>query len=131
MLSERDNELLTHVGRGTPMGKLLRQFWIPCLFTSELEPDGPPERVRLLGENLVAFRDSDGKVGLIGENCPHRRASLYFGRNEERGLRCIYHGWKFDVEGQCVDMPSEPPASNFKDKVRVTSYPCLERGGMI
>ena len=130
MLSEKDNELLTRVGSGTPMGNLLRQFWIPFLFTWELKPDGPPERVRLMGEDLVAFRDGDGEVGLIPEKCPHRRASLYFGRNEEHGLRCIYHGWKFDVEGQCVDMPNEPPESNFKDKIKVRSYPCVERGGL-
>ena len=131
MLSIEENELITRVGPGTPMGNLLRQYWIPCLFSWELTPDGTPERVRLLGENLVAFRDGDGTVGLIGENCPHRRASLYFGRNEDNGLRCIYHGWKFDVRGQCVDMPSEPPESNFKEKIQVRSYPCLERGGMI
>lgn len=131
MLSVEENELLTRVGPGTSMGSLLRRYWIPCLFSWELEQDGSPERVRLLGENLVAFRDSGGSVGLIGENCPHRRASLYFGRNEESGLRCLYHGWKFDVQGQCVDMPSEPPESNFKEKIQVASYPCEERGGVI
>src|SRR5438477_10127398 len=107
MLSAEDNELITHVGRGTPMGNLLRQFWMPFLVTWELESAGAPERVRLMGEDLLAFRDTSGRVGLIGERCPHRRASLYFGRNEEGGLRCIYHGWKYDVGGQCIDMPSE------------------------
>ena len=131
MLSEHDNELATRVGAATPMGKLLRQYWIPCLFSWELRADGAPERVRLLGENLVAFRDTEGRVGLIGESCLHRRASLYFGRNERSGLRCIYHGWKFDVSGQCVDMPNEPPESNFKEKIQNRSYPCVERGGMI
>jgi len=131
MLSVEENELITRVGPGTPMGSLLRCYWLPCLFSSELEVDGTPERVRLLGENLLAFRDSSGNVGLIGENCPHRRASLYFGRNEESGLRCIYHGWKFDTQGQCVDMPSEPPESNFKEKIQVRSYPTVERGGFI
>ena len=113
------------------MGNLLRQYWIPFLFSWEIEPNGPPERVRLLGEDLLAVRDSSGKPGLIGERCPHRGASLYFGRNEENGLRCIYHGWKFDVAGRCVDMPSEPPDSNFQWKVRTASYPVMERAGMI
>src|SRR6266581_3799461 len=96
MLSLEENELITRVGPGTAMGSLLRCYWIPCLISWELAADGSPQRVRLLGENLLAFRDSSGNVGLIGENCPHRRASLYFGRNEDSGLRCIYHGWKFD-----------------------------------
>jgi phthalate 4,5-dioxygenase oxygenase subunit len=132
MLSAQDNELLTRVGPGTPMGELLRRYWTPALLVSEAPtPDSDPVRVRLLGENLVAFRDSDGRVGLVGENCPHRGASLYFGRNEECGLRCPYHGWKFDAEGTCVDMPSEPPNSVFKDKVRLTSYPTHESGGIV
>jgi phthalate 4,5-dioxygenase len=131
MLSEQDNELMTRVGPGTAMGSYLRQFWIPFLFSWEITPDGAPERVRLMGENLLAFRDTTGRAGLIAEKCPHRRASLYFGRNEEDGLRCIYHGWKFDVEGQCVDMPSEPPESNFKEKIQVASYPVVEQGGII
>src|SRR6476620_1242453 len=131
MLSQEDNELLTRVGPGTAMGSFLREFWVPFLFTWEITPDGSPERVRLMSENLLAFRDSAGRAGLIAEKCPHRRASLYFGRNEEDGLRCIYHGWKFDVAGQCVDMPSEPPESNFKDKITTTSYPCVESGGII
>ena len=105
---------------------------MPALMPSELpEPDCPPVRVRLLGEDLVAFRDTDGKVGLVAENCPHRGASLFFGRNEEAGLRCVYHGWKFDTSGACVDMPNEPPESNFKHKVRVTAYATAEWGGMI
>lgn len=131
MLSIDDNRLLTRVGPGTPMGALLRQYWQPFLFSSELRADGPPERVRLLGENLVAFRATDGHVGLIDEHCPHRRASLYFGRNEENGLRCLYHGWKFDTAGACIDMPSEPAESNFKSKVQTVVYPCVERCGMI
>jgi phthalate 4,5-dioxygenase oxygenase subunit len=131
MLSPADNELITRVGRGTPMGALLRRYWLPVLFSWEVEADGAPERVRLLGEDLLAFRDTRGRVGLIAERCPHRRASLYFGRNEEAGLRCIYHGWKLDVGGQCIDMPSEPPESNFKEKVRVPAYPVVERCGVI
>jgi phenylpropionate dioxygenase-like ring-hydroxylating dioxygenase large terminal subunit len=132
MLSKEDNELLTRVGPGSAMGDLLRQYWIPALLSSELpEPDGAPLRLRLLGEDLVIFRDTAGQVGLLGAHCPHRGASLYFGRNEECGLRCVYHGWKFDVTGQCVDMPSEPPESSFKHKIKATAYPCREHGGMI
>jgi phenylpropionate dioxygenase-like ring-hydroxylating dioxygenase large terminal subunit len=132
MLSREDNELLSRIGPGTPMGTLMRQYWIPAALSSELpEPDGPPLRVRLLGEDLIGFRASSGAVGLIRNHCPHRGASLFYGRNEMDGLRCVYHGWKFDVRGRCVDMPSEPAESNFKDKVRAAAYPCVERGGLI
>jgi phthalate 4,5-dioxygenase len=132
MLTREDNALLTRVSPGTPMGNLLRCFWLPFALDSELpRPDCDPIRVRLLGEDLVAFRDSNGQVGLLAANCPHRGASLFFGRNEECGLRCVYHGWKFDVAGQCVDMPNEPPESNFKDRVRAVAYPCVERGGVM
>ena len=104
MLSREENELITRIGPGTPMGNAMRRYWIPALLSREIaEPDGPPVRVRLLGEDLVAFRDSEGRIGLLDEFCPHRRVSLYFGRNEECGLRCVYHGWKFDVDGSCVD----------------------------
>lgn len=113
------------------MGDLVRQYWIPFLLSWEIEAGESPERVRLLGEDLIAFRDSSGQPGLIGENCPHRGASLYFGRNENGGLACIYHGWKFDVNGTCIDMPSEPGASNFKDKVQAVSYPVVEKAGII
>jgi phenylpropionate dioxygenase-like ring-hydroxylating dioxygenase large terminal subunit len=113
------------------MGELLRQYWMPVLFSWELDVDGPPRRMLLLNEHLIAFRNSAGAVGMLAENCPHRGASLFFGRNEESGLRCVYHGWKFDVDGRCLDMPSEPAESNFKDKVRAPGYPCLERGGLI
>src|SRR5881397_330930 len=124
MLSREDNELLCRVGRGTPTGDLLRQYWIPALMTSELpERDGAPVRVRLLGENLIAFRVTSGKIGLIQNHCPHRGASLFFGRNEEEGLRCVYHGWKYSCEGHCVDMPNEPEESNFKSKIHATAYP--------
>jgi nitrite reductase/ring-hydroxylating ferredoxin subunit len=106
--SARDNELIRRVGPDTPMGDLLRQYWIPFLFSWEVEPGDSPERVRLLGEDLIAFRDSSGQIGLIQNNCPHRGASLFFGRNEELdpGIRCVYHGWKFDTQGNCVDMPN-------------------------
>ncbi|HZT07243.1 MAG TPA: Rieske 2Fe-2S domain-containing protein [Chloroflexota bacterium] len=113
------------------MGDLFRQYWMPVLYSREIEADGPPRRMLLLGEKLVAFRDSSGGVGMLAENCAHRGASLFFGRNEEAGLRCVYHGWKFDVAGRCVDMPNEPPESNFKDKIRHRAYPCVERGGLI
>jgi phthalate 4,5-dioxygenase oxygenase subunit len=132
VLSDADNEFLCQVGPGTPMGNMMRRYWLPALLPSELPaPDCPPVRVRLLGEDLVAFRDSDGQVGLLGAHCPHRGASLFFGRNEECGLRCVYHGWKFDLHGSCVDMPNEPPESNFKDKIHHVSYPCREDGGVV
>jgi len=132
MLSIPDNELLTKVGPGTPMGELMRRFWIPALLPVELpEPDCPPVEFRILGEDLVAFRDTAGKIGVLPANCPHRGASLFFGRNEEHGLRCIYHGWKFDVNGNCVDMPNEAPAVNFRDKVKITTYPAVEKGNVI
>ncbi|HLZ69782.1 MAG TPA: Rieske 2Fe-2S domain-containing protein [Dehalococcoidia bacterium] len=132
MLSKEDNELLCRVGPGTPMGELLRQYWMPFLPSSQLSaPDSPPKRVRLLGENLVAFRDTNGAVGLMRENCPHRGASLFFGRNEECGLRCPYHGWKWDVAGRCVDMPNEPEESDFKAKVRAVAYPCRDVNGTL
>ena len=132
MLTLEDNETLCRVGPGTPMGNLMRQFWMPLLKSEELPaPDCPPLRVRMLGENLIAFRASSGDVGLLQNACPHRGASLFFGRNEEEGLRCVYHGWKFDVGGACIDMPSEPAESNFKTKVRALAYPCRERAGII
>ena len=127
-----ENELLTRVGPGTPMGVLLRRYWAPALLAREIaEPDGAPVEVELLGESFVAFRDSDGKAGLLQKHCPHRRASLVFARNEERGLRCIYHGWKFDVSGQCVDMPTEPRDSDFRTKVRAQAYPTHEAAGIV
>jgi phenylpropionate dioxygenase-like ring-hydroxylating dioxygenase large terminal subunit len=132
MLSREDNALLTRVDRGTPTGDTLRRYWVPALLARELpEPDCPPVRVRLLGEDLVAFRDTQGRIGLLDEYCPHRRASLYFGRNEECGLRCVYHGWKYDVEGRCVDMMNEPDAASFREKIFITSYPTLELGGIV
>ena len=132
MLSTEENEFLCRVGPGTPMGDLFRRYWNPFLLSSELrETDGPPVRVKLLGEELVAFRDTNGVVGLIGERCPHRGASLFFGINQECGLMCIYHGWKYDVDGNCVDMPSDLPGSTFKEKVHATAYPCWENNGVL
>jgi phenylpropionate dioxygenase-like ring-hydroxylating dioxygenase large terminal subunit len=114
------------------MGEVMRRYWMPALLSAEIPtPDCPPVRVKLLGEALVAFRDSQGRIGLLDEFCPHRLASLFIGRNEECGLRCVYHGWKYDVDGSCVDMPNEPPDSNFKDKIHITAYPTLEQGGVI
>ena len=127
-----ENQFLTRVGPGTPTGNLLRQYWIPVLQSTDLaEQDGAPLRVRILCENLVAFRNSDGKVGLIDHVCPHRCASLFFGRNEENGLRCLYHGWKFDIAGNCVDVPNEPPGSKFSEQIKITAYPCVEKNGII
>jgi phenylpropionate dioxygenase-like ring-hydroxylating dioxygenase large terminal subunit len=132
MLSQKENEFLCQVSPGTPMGELLRQYWIPALQSKEVPAaDGPPLRFRILGENLIAFRVTSGQVGIVQNACPHRGASLFFGRNEEEGLRCVYHGWKFDVAGQCVDMPSEPAESNFKSKVKARAYPVIERNGVI
>src|SRR5438477_5592316 len=120
MLTHEENELITRIGADTPMGDTLRRYWIPALLAWELpEPDCPPIRVKLLGEELVAFRDSSGRIGLVQERCAHRCASLFFGANRENGLRCIYHGWKYDVEGNCVEQPSEPDETNFAHKVKL------------
>jgi phenylpropionate dioxygenase-like ring-hydroxylating dioxygenase large terminal subunit len=132
MLSREDNELLTRVGPDTAMGATMRRYWIPAVLSREVaEPDGAPVRVRLLGEDLLAFRDSAGQIGLIDEFCPHRRVSLFFGRNEGCGIRCVYHGWKFDVEGRCVDMMNEPEDRSFAHKIRTTAYPTTEHGGIV
>jgi phenylpropionate dioxygenase-like ring-hydroxylating dioxygenase large terminal subunit len=131
MTTEAENELLTHVGPGTSMGALMRQYWLPACLSSELAPDGDPLRLMLLGEKLVAFRDSSGQVGVLDHACPHRCASLFFGRNEEGGLRCIYHGWKFDAAGNCLDMPNLPADMDFRDKVKAKSYRVAERGGLV
>jgi phthalate 4,5-dioxygenase len=132
MLSKEESQLLCLTGPGTPMGHLFRRFWLPVALSRELpKPDCPPVRLRILSEDLIAFRDTGGKVGLLARYCPHRGASLFFGRNEEDGLRCVYHGWKFDVNGVCTDMPSEPSECSFKHKIRTTAYPSREAGGVI
>ncbi len=132
MLSKEDNERLTRVGEGTPMGNVFRRYWLPAVLSAELpEPDGAPVRVRLLGEDLVAFRDSTGAVGMLDAYCAHRRAPLFLGRNEKCGLRCVYHGWKYDRTGKCVDLPTEPKESTYKDKIALTAYPTWEGGGLI
>lgn len=130
MLTAHENERLTRVEGDAPMGALMRRHWIPALLLEQVaEPDGKPVRIQLLGERLVAFRDSEGRLGVLGEFCPHRKASLAFGRNEGSGLRCLYHGWKFDVAGNITDMPSEPKESGFCDRVKHVSYPVREWGG--
>ena len=132
MLPSEENELLTRTGPGTPMGRLLRRYWIPALLSDEIPgPDCPPVQVRLLGEELVAFRDSRGRIGLLDEHCSHRGTSLFYGRNEACGLRCIYHGWKYDFEGKVLETPAEPAGSNLGGKVRHKAYPCREVAGLI
>ncbi len=132
MLTDQENAQLTKVGPGTLMGDLMRQYWIPVVQSAELAPGGRVKRVRILGEDLVAFRGPGGQPGLLGEWCTHRRASLYFARNEEAGLRCVYHGWQYEPgSGRCVDMPNERPETCFQDKVVHPAYPCVERGGVV
>jgi phthalate 4,5-dioxygenase len=133
MLNPRENELITRIGPGTPMGNLYRRFWLPVLVAEELpEPDCTPVRLTVLGEQLVAFRDSEGRIGVLDERCGHRLASLFWGRNEQSGLRCVYHGWKYDVDGNCVDIPNAPEGESYKDKVKAfASYPARESGGLI
>ena len=132
MINQADNDLLCRVENGGPMGQLMRRHWIPvCLSEEVAEPDGTPVKARILGENLVVFRDSDGNVGVMDEQCPHRRASLLFGRNEEGGLRCLYHGWKMDVQGNVLDMPSELAASRVAEKIKHKAYPVKEWGGLV
>ena len=132
MLSAEDNKLLTEAGPETPMGELLRRFWIPVLLTEEIpEPDCPPVRITAMGEPLLAFRDTEGRIGIIDQHCPHRGANLWLGRNEECGIRCVYHGWKFDVDGNCVDMPTSYPDLNAKDKIKIKSYPAREWGDIV
>ena len=132
MLRKEQNDLLTQTGPGTPGGRLFRSYWMPALLASELpENECPPVRVKLLSERLLAFRDTAGRYGLIDEFCAHRGVSLWFGRNEQSGLRCPYHGWKYDVTGQCIEVPSEPVESGFCTKIKLKSYPLVERGGVL
>jgi len=131
-MTPEENERMTRVGPGTPAGIWLRRYWMPALLSSELpQRDGAPVRVRLLGEDLIAFRDSEGLVGMVDAYCPHRRAPLFFGRNEECGIRCVYHGWKFDRHGDCVDMPSEPAGTTLQAKVKLNAYATFEGGGVV
>jgi phthalate 4,5-dioxygenase len=130
-MNATDHEDLTRVGPGTVMGEFMRQYWLPAVASSELKADAPPMRLMLLSEKLIAFRDSSGRVGVLDHRCPHRCASLFLGRNEQNGVRCIYHGWKFDVDGQCLEMPNVPPAQDFKAKVKAKAYKVIERNGLI
>ena len=132
MLSAADNELLVRTGPGTAMGEYFRRHWLPVALSRELPaPDSPPVRLRLMGEDLIAFRASDGRVGLIEPGCAHRGANLFFGRNEDGGLRCIYHGWKYDVDGRCIDMPNVPPDAAYHGKISIKAYPTREAGEMV
>ncbi|HEV7393526.1 MAG TPA: aromatic ring-hydroxylating dioxygenase subunit alpha [Burkholderiales bacterium] len=132
MITQEQNDALTQTGPGTILGALFRRYWIPALQAIELpEPDCPPVRIKLLGERLVAFRDTQGRIGLIDEFCAHRGVSLWFGRNEECGLRCPYHGWKYDITGQCVDLPSEGADGPMRKRMKLKSYPCIEAAGLI
>ena len=132
MLTPEQNEMLCRVEGDAPMGRLMRRHWTPvCLIEEVADRDGAPVHARVFGEDLVVFRDSDGRVGVLDEACPHRRASLVYARNEDGGLRCLYHGWKFDADGNVMEMPSEPPQSELPGKVRHRSYPAREWGGMV
>ena len=131
MLTAEENDLLCRVEGDAPMGQMMRRYWLPLMHSADLETDGEPITIRMLGEDLMAFRDSEGKVGLLDELCPHRLAPLYIGRNEESGIRCLYHGWKFDVHGACTDMPNEPANSSFRTKVKITTYQTREHAGVV
>ncbi len=131
MLTAEENAQLTRVGPGTLVGDLMRQYWIPVVESSEVAAGGRPKRVKILGEDLVVYRGPGGAPGLASEWCAHRRASLYFARNEERGLRCVYHGWQYAPDGRCLEQPNERPESCFQDKVTLPAYPCAERGGVV
>ena len=131
MTNAIESEQLTRVGPGTMMGDLMRQYWLPAAKSSEVVAGGDPLRLMLLGERLIAFRDKAGRVGVMDHRCPHRCASLFFGRNEDGGIRCVYHGWKFDADGNCIDMPNVPPDQDFRQKVHAKSYKTTERAGVI
>lgn len=130
-MSTSSTDELLRVSAGTPMGDFMRSFWMPAALASEVTIDGDPVRLMIMGEKLIAFRDSEGQVGILDHRCPHRGASLFMGRNEESGIRCVYHGWKFDVEGNCVDMPNVPARMDFKEKVHAKAYKTVERNGLI
>jgi phthalate 4,5-dioxygenase oxygenase subunit len=132
MLRKEQNDLLTQTGPGTPMGEMFRSYWMPALLAEELPENGcPPVRIKLLSERLIALRDTEGRYGLIDEFCAHRGVSLWFGRNEEGGIRCAYHGWKYDVTGRCTDVPSEPSENGFCQRIQLKGYPLIEQGGVL
>lgn len=130
-MSPKDNERLTRVGPDTPMGRFMREYWVPACLSKELVTDRDPVRLMILGEKLVGFRDTSGRPGVMDHRCPHRCASLFFGRNEQNGIRCVYHGWKYDVDGNCIDMPNIPESQDFKAKVKARAFPVRERGGIV
>src|SRR5438876_1517883 len=131
MLTNEEGELLTLTGRGTPCGELMRRYWQPAALSAELSAQGAPLPIRLLGEDLVLFRDGQGQPGLLGIHCSHRGADLSYGRLEDGGLRCIYHGWLYDRNGRCLEQPGEPAGSTFHEKILHKAYPCQEVGGLI
>ena len=131
MLTREENETLTRVGRGTPAGEMLRRYWMPIAVSAELSDEKPIKAVRLLGEDLVVYRDKTGRFGVVGEQCPHRKASLAFGRVDEEGIRCPYHGWKYDCTGRIIEQPAEPRESGFKDKIKHVAYPVEKLGGLL
>src|SRR6266702_1950355 len=130
-MRKKDSEDLVRVGPGTVMGGLMREYWLPAAMSRELEADGAPLRLLLLGEQLIAFRDSSGRVGVMDHRCPHRCASLFLGRNEENGIRCVYHGWKYDTEGNCVDTPNLAGQPDFKNRIKAKAYKSVERNGLL
>ena len=131
MLTSEENELLTRTGPGTSMGEVLRRYWQPVALAEEMPVGGDPRPVRLLGEDLVLFRDDHDRLGLLGLHCSHRGTDLSYGRVEDGGLRCLYHGWLFDIHGQCLEQPGEPAGCDFRKKIRHTAYPCAEVSGFI
>jgi phenylpropionate dioxygenase-like ring-hydroxylating dioxygenase large terminal subunit len=131
VLTKEENELLTQTRRGTPAGEWMRRYWLPAALVEELPAGGPPVPVRLLGEDLVLYRDEQGRPGLLGIHCSHRGADLSYGRLEDGGLRCIYHGWLYDLNGRCLEMPGEPAGTTFHEKIQHSAYPCVERAGVI
>ena len=131
MLSREENDLVTQTAAGTPGGDMMRRYWQPVALSTDLPEGGAPVPVQVMGEELALFRDEFGRIGLLGIHCAHRAADLSYGRIEDGGLRCLYHGWLYDVTGQCLDQPGEPEGSRFKEKVRHLAYPCQELGGLI
>src|SRR6266513_1201924 len=131
MITAEENQLLTQTNPQTPCGELLRRYWQPVALSEELPKDGAPLKVKILGEELVLFRDDQGRLGLIGLHCSHRGTDLSYGRIEDGGLRCVYHGWLYDVRGRCLETPAEPPGSHLREFVRHKAYPCIEKGGVI
>src|SRR5499425_2610999 len=131
MIASDENNLLTQVGPRTPCGELMRRYWQPIALSEELPRDGAPLKVQILGEELVLFRDDQGRPGLLGLHCSHRGTDLSYGRVEDGGLRCLYHGWLYDIHGNCLEQPCEPADKNFCHKVHHPAYPCREMAGLI